>query len=131
MKLLLDTPVLLWWLNGSSKLGKRARAAIANPQSAVWVSAAVVWEIVIKDALGRLAMAEPLDVCLPRELEQLDFQRLPVSMAHALAVRSLADHHADPFDRMLVAQATADGLVLVTADPVFRAYGVETLDARR
>jgi PIN domain nuclease of toxin-antitoxin system len=129
MTLLLDTHTFLWWLEGSRKLGRRARATI-GAESAVWVSAATAWEIAIKMALGRLALRESPETCLPREILRSGFQTLAISVAHALAVRTLPMHHADPFDRMLVAQAEAERMTLVTADTIFERYGVLTLDAR-
>ena len=129
MNLLLDTHALLWWLDGSPKLGRRAHDLIANPRSSVWVSAATAWEIAIKVALKRLTMREPPEVSLPREMEALGFHALPVSVPHALGVRTLPGHHADPFDRLLVAQAQMEALTIVTADDVFARYGVPVIDA--
>ena len=129
MRLLLDTQALLWWLDDNPKLGRAAHGAIANPASAVWISAVAAWEIVIKMIVGRLAIKKPAEICIPREMERLAFQPLPISIAHALAVRSLPRHHADPFDRMLIAQAKSDGLTVVTSDPVFGRYDVDILDA--
>ncbi|MFI5178522.1 MAG: type II toxin-antitoxin system VapC family toxin [Vicinamibacterales bacterium] len=131
MNLLLDTHAFLWWLEGHRKLGRRARTAIEQAEAGVWISAASAWEIAIKVGLGRLELDEPPEACLPREMERSGFQPLAVSVAHALAVRALPPHHADPFDRLLVVQAEAEGLTLVTADAVFGRYGVPTLDARR
>jgi PIN domain nuclease of toxin-antitoxin system len=130
MTLLLDTHTFLWWLEGSRKLGRRARRTIGAAESAVWVSAATAWEIAIKTALGRLTLSEAPETCLPREILRSGFQPLAISIGHALAVRALPPHHADPFDRLLVAQAEAEGMTLVTADTVFERYGVPTLDAR-
>lgn len=129
MRLLLDTQALLWWLDGNRKLGRTAHAAIANPATTVWISAVVAWEIVIKVMTGRLTIKEPPEICIPREMERLAFQPLSVSMTHALAVRALPRHHRDPFDRMLVAQATSEGLTVVTSDAIFRRYDVPILDA--
>jgi PIN domain nuclease of toxin-antitoxin system len=131
VNLLLDTHALLWWLTDSRKLGRRARAAIAGSANTVWVSAASAWEIAIKTALGRLEFKEPPEVCLPRELARNDFHELPVALDHALAVGTLPLHHTDPFDRLLIAQARAQALTLVTADSVFERYDVRTLDAGR
>lgn len=130
MTLLLDTHVLLWWLQDSRRLGKRARAAIEQPGSLVFVSAASAWEIAIKMALGRLDLGEPPEVCLPRELERSAFEPLAVTVEHAAAVAGLPALHSDPFDRLLVAQARAEGLQLVTGDDAIRRYQVRTLDAR-
>jgi PIN domain nuclease of toxin-antitoxin system len=129
VRLLLDTHALLWWLADNRKLGPRARAAIADPRSTIWVSAASAWEIAIKAALGRLDLAEPAEVCLPREIERNHFTPLPVTVGHALAVAGLPSHHSDPFDRILVAQAQLENLTIVTADKAFARYDVHTRDA--
>jgi PIN domain nuclease of toxin-antitoxin system len=128
MTLLLDTHAFLWWLEGSRKLGRRARRAIESGEI-VWVSAASAWEIAIKTAIGRVDLDGPPGVVLPREIERSGFQPLAVSVAHALAAGALPPHHADPFDRMLIAQADAEDVTLVTADEVFEHYGISTLDA--
>jgi PIN domain nuclease of toxin-antitoxin system len=130
MTLLLDTHPFLWWLDGSRKLGRRARRSIEAAEASVWVSAATAWEIAIKVGSGRLSLDEPPDVCLPREIERSRFQPLAITVAHALAAGTLPPHHADPFDRVLVAQAEAEGLILVTADTIFERYDIRTLDAR-
>ncbi len=131
MRLLLDTHVLLWWLAASEKLGKQARSHIAEPESEVWVSAATAWEISIKVSLGRLHLEEPPEVCLPREMKLHRFRPLPIEHAHALAIRGLPAYHADPFDRMLVAQAQVENLTIVTADSIIARYGIAIVDARR
>jgi PIN domain nuclease of toxin-antitoxin system len=131
MRLLLDTHALLWWLKGSSRLGKLARAAISRDDARVWVSAGTAWEIAIKVALGRLDLGEPPEVCIPRECDRGGFEFLAISVGHALAVRTLPEHHADPFDRLLIAQADLEALTIVTADPLFRRYQVPVIDASR
>jgi len=112
-------------------LGAATRALIVNTTTLVWGSAATAWEIAIKTALGRLEWDEPPEICLPRELERSAFAQLPVSLAHALAVRALPVHHRDPFDRLLIAQAQLEQLSLVTADPIIARYDVSTIDARQ
>lgn len=104
MKLLIDTHVLLCWLDDPALLSLAARDAIADPANDVQVSAAVVWEIVIKAGLGKLAIPLDLDDVIRRS----GFRYLPVDVAHALAIRNLPNHHRDPFDRMLVAQAVVE-----------------------
>lgn len=123
MKLLLDTPALLWWLGDDPQLGAAARSAIANGGNTVFVSAASAWEIEIKRALGKLRAPDNLAGTLAGER----FLELPVSFAHAAALRGLPALHRDPFDRMLVAQATVERLTIVTADPVFARYQVAVL----
>ena len=129
MSYLLDTHVLLWMLQGSRRLGARTRRTLASPGAANWVSAASAWEISIKSALGRLQIADNLAASLPDVLRRGGFRSLPITTEHALAVRALPPHHADPFDRMLVAQALCENLILVSADEQVAAYPVRRLDA--
>ena len=128
INLLLDTHVLLWWLLDSDKLGRRARVAILRPGAGLFISSASVWEISLKSALGRLKLKEPLEKCLP-DLVASGFRPLPINFEHALAVRDLPPHHADPFDRMLIAQARCEDLTLMTADAAIAVYDVRTIDA--
>lgn len=130
MNLLLDTQALLWWREGSSKLGSRARVTIAKNAAAVRVSAATAWEIAIKVRAGRLRLADPLHVWMPAALERSGFGTLNVTIVHAVTVANLPDHHADPFDRLLIAQAQIEDLTIVTADTAFDDYDVKVLDAR-
>jgi PIN domain nuclease of toxin-antitoxin system len=125
VRLLLDTHVLLWWLANEPTLGQAARSAIAASEGEVFVSAASAWEISIKEALGRLRAPSDLE----RQLELHRFQPLPITIGHAYVAGALPRHHGDPFDRMLVAQAKAEDLVVVTRDPRFDLYGVGTLAA--
>lgn len=130
MTLLLDTQALLWWREGSRRLGPRARAAIEERAVAVFVSAASGWEIAIKLRTGRLRLREPLEVWMPAALESSGFGVLPIAMRHAVAVAGLPDHHADPFDRLLIVQAQIEDLTIVTSDGAFNEYDVRLLDAR-
>jgi PIN domain nuclease of toxin-antitoxin system len=117
--LLLDTHVLLWWSTASRKLRIEARDAIAGAE-VVYVSAASAWEVAIKQALGRLHM----DVTFEEAVTASAFEALPIGFRHAAAAGALPPHHADPFDRMLIAQARVEGFTLVTRDRVFEAYDV-------
>jgi PIN domain nuclease of toxin-antitoxin system len=130
MNLLLDTQALLWWKEGSKRLGSRARRAIESGATTVRVSAVSAWEIAIKSRSGRLKLSEPLAAWMPERLEREGFLMLSVTVAHAVAVGSLPGHHHDPFDRLLIAQARAEDLTLVTADMVLDDYEVTVLDAR-
>ncbi len=123
-RLLLDTQVWLWWQGDDPRLGGATRDAIAGA-SEVRFSAASAWEIEIKVALGKLSMPRGDDIAA--EMDADGFEELPVSVAHARAVRELPLLHRDPFDRMLVAQALAEQLVIVTADPGVRQYPVAVL----
>lgn len=127
MKLLLDTHVLLWWLTDDPRLGPELRSAISDPDALVHVSAATVWEIAIKEALGRI----DLDADLAVEIEAGGFIELPIQARHALAAGRLPRHHGDPFDRMLVAQAREEQLTLVSQDGALAAYDVDLLRGDR
>ena len=116
--------MLLWSLVGDERLGDRAVEVIEDGRNVVYVSAASIWEISIKRSLGKLRV--PDDVLA--EVDAASFTRLPISFEHADAVAALPDLHADPFDRMLVAQASADRLVLMTHDPLVMQYGVDTFE---
>ena len=126
MNLLIDTHVLLWWIQDSKQLGKRARALIRDNATSIWVSSVSIWEISIKTALGKLDQQE-----LNRKLEQNGFRPLSITWDHALAVRDLPLHHRDPFDRILIAQSIVEDLTLMTADAAIQAYDVRTIDAAR
>ena len=122
MRLLLDTHVLLWWLSDNRKLVKNGRDIIANPDNDILVSSASVWEISIKAALGRLDIQlDDLDEAIVRN----GFRPLPIGFRHALTVGRLPNIHRDPFDRMLVAQASVEELRLLTHDRVFERYGLK------
>ena len=124
MRLLLDTHSFLWWLNDDPTLKEAARVSISSPSSTIWVSTASLWEISIKQSLGKLQV--DLSRLIPGILAS-GFIELPISAEHALAAGVLPKHHKDPFDRMLIAQAQVEELTLVTRDSVFGDYGVQTL----
>ena len=127
MNLLLDTHVLLWWLGDVDQLRAPTRRAIADPRNTVYVSAASAWEIAIKVALGKLTVPPDAQRWLPEAVRDSHFSPLPITIEHATGVEHLPRHHADPFDRLLLAQATAEQLTLVTADPLMEPYGVPLL----
>ena len=125
MHLLLDTHALLWWLEDSPRLGPDSRARIADTRSRVFVSAASGWEISIKRAAGKLDAPHDIDGVL----DSLGFERLAMTFRHGERADSLPPLHRDPFDRMLVAQAREERLILVSADARVREYDVESMDA--
>jgi len=129
MRILVDTHCLLWARAAPKRLSRRARTAFLSPRNDLFVSAASVWEIVIKHALGRLELSRPLEEVIPEMIAATQASALPVTQAHAIQVAGLPPHHADPFDRMLVAQAMVEGLTVLTADARFTAYDVEVLRA--
>ncbi|AMV71134.1 type II toxin-antitoxin system VapC family toxin [Desulfuromonas carbonis] len=111
-RFLLDTHVLLWWLDDAPRLGPRCKELIADQRNEVFVSAATTWEISIKKALGKLEAPEDIDSIVEDE----GFSKLPISLYHGQLAGSLPVFHRDPFDRMLIAQAQSEGLTLVTSD---------------
>jgi PIN domain nuclease of toxin-antitoxin system len=113
MKILLDTHVLLWWLEKPRSLTVRAQRAIADRDNTVFVSAASVWEIVIKKSIGKLVISDDLESAIQKN----DFVHLPVTSAHAFGLASLPDFHRDPFDRILVAQSMCEAMTILTRDP--------------
>jgi PIN domain nuclease of toxin-antitoxin system len=124
VRLLLDTHILLWWL-ADEDLSAPAREAIADPANLVAVSAASAWEISIKKALGKLTAPDDLE----QQVREGGFVPLPISPAHGVAAGRLPRHHEDPFDRMLIAQARAERLTIVTRDKRFEDYDVALLTA--
>jgi len=126
MKLLLDTHAFLWFVAGDRRLGARARRLIEAPNAEPLLSVASVWELAIKCSLKRLTLPLPLEDYLAEKLDT-NLALLPIALDHAVAVARLPFHHHDPFDRLLAAQALADGLPVVTRDPAFKKYGVKTV----
>lgn len=122
--MLLDTHAFLWWLSDDRKLSIAARDAIRDPHVIVHVSAASIWEIAIKAKLGRLGVR---DGDLAAEIEANGFAELAITSRHAQSAGALPRHHDDPFDRMLIAQAQMEDLVVVTHDRRFRCYDVQLL----
>ena len=125
-RLLLDTHVLIWWRDSERPaVSAAAYDAIADPASEVFVSVASVWEISIKRALGKLHAPGSLT----QAFGAVGFRELPITAFHAEQAGGLPLYHTDPFDRMLVAQAQAEGLILVTRDANIPRYGIRTLTA--
>ena len=121
MNLLLDTHVALWAITDSPKLPMKAREMIESPKSSVWISAATIWEIAIKHGLGRGDMPVSSQDAL-RYFRDSGYRFLPVEPEHAAAVEDLPIHHADPFDRILVAQALLEPMRLITHNPLVARY---------
>lgn len=119
MRILLDTQLILWWFANSPSLSEQARTLISDPKNTIFVSAVSLWEIWLKESLGKLRL--PSDFESKRAAES--FENLPLTAAQARQVALLLWHHRDPFDRMLVAQAQAEGLIFLTADDAVAAYG--------
>jgi len=127
VKLLLDTHAFLWWLTDDEQLSSRARRAIADGKNEIFFSAASAWEIAIKSRLGRVSLPEDAERYIPEQLDANGFEALPVRLLHALRVASLPDIHRDPFDRLLVAQALVEGLVVLSNDRQLGRYAVRVV----
>ena len=124
MKLLLDTHTLLWWLAGDKQLSPAARWALEDESNPVYVSAASAWEVAAKHRLGKLPKAGPLARDFAGEVVRQGFLELPITLDDGQRAGALAGNHKDPFDRMLVAQAKAHDLALVSNERAFDTYGV-------
>jgi PIN domain nuclease of toxin-antitoxin system len=127
MTYIIDTHVLLWWLFADKRLSRRAEGLLRDPQNQIVVSSATAWEIAIKHRSGRLDSAKHLVASYGAWLVRAGFAELRISSAHAIRAGAWDVEHRDPFDRMLAAQSTLEQLKLVTRDPVFEAFGTETI----
>jgi len=125
VRLLLDSHTLIWWVTGDSALPETARRRIAQSREAVFVSAVSAWEIAIKLSLGRLPSASDLITNFEESLGLDGFLPLPISPQHGIRAGLLPGPHKDPFDRMLIAQAQAENLAIVSNDKVFERYGIK------
>jgi PIN domain nuclease of toxin-antitoxin system len=127
VKYLLDTSVFLWSAGAPEKLNKQATSLLSSISSDLYLSAASSWEIAIKFALGSLPLPKPPSQFIPHAMRTLALRSLDITHFHSLAAGELPQHHRDPFDRMLIAQARAEALVLLTADSALKSYDVELM----
>ena len=126
MNLLLDTHIALWWLGDTPELPDAVREVVQDADNVVYISAATIWEIAIKRALGKLEVGDEYLT----EIAEQGFVELPIRWQHAQRVEALPMLHRDPFDRLLIAQAQTLGLTLVTTDAQIRKYSVSVLPLR-
>lgn len=126
-RLLLDTHTFLWWLAGDAGLSLIARAALEDESNVVFVSAASTWEISTKHRIGKLPDVASIVADLESAIADQGFLPLPISARHGQAAGSLPGPHKDPFDRMLIAQAMLDDMLLVSNEQTFDVYGVRRL----
>jgi PIN domain nuclease of toxin-antitoxin system len=127
MRVLLDTHAFLSWIADDASLSRRARETIASAENDCLLSAASCWEIAIKASLGKLEIDGTVERFVPHHLAVNGFAELPVDVRHAAGVARLPFHHRDPFDRLVVSQALAENLAIISADPIFRRYGVKRI----
>jgi PIN domain nuclease of toxin-antitoxin system len=122
--ILLDTHALLWFLWDDVKLSDRAKSLIEDAENLKLVSITSCWEIAVKVGLGKLDLGEPSGTFLPRELARNNFEMLPITLKHVARIETLPQHHHDPFDRLLAAQAMVENISLASRDEVFDLYDV-------
>jgi PIN domain nuclease of toxin-antitoxin system len=127
VRFLLDTHALIWWVLDSESLGKHARKALSELGNEIFVSPATVWEIATKFRLGKLPQAGPFVNRFDESLVELGFLDLPITIDHAQRAGLLPGNHKDPFDRLLISQAQAENLVLISNEQVFDNYGIRRL----
>jgi PIN domain nuclease of toxin-antitoxin system len=125
MRLLLDTHAFLWWVTDDRRLTAAARGLIGDGANEVFFSVASAWEIVVKSSLGRISLEGNWDAVIAEQVEANAFQVLPIHLRHALTVSGLPDLHRDPFDRMLVAQAVSEELIMLSSDRQLAEYPVQ------
>ena len=125
MRYLLDTHVLIWWFSNPDLLHQNTRKIISDIKNIVYVSSVSTWEIVIKVSLGKLKMPNKIFSLIKEE----NFFELPVLIAHTMELANLHSHHADPFDRLLIAQAKSENLTLITKDKDVKKYDISCLEA--
>lgn len=126
MKILVDTHALIWWFNGADQLSSRAMTILQDSENRILVSAASAWEIAIKTDLGKLDAA-PLLSDLSRQIAEEGFSEEPISIDHAVRAGLLPMHHRDPFDRLLVAQAQALNIPILSADQILDKYDIKRI----
>ena len=127
MNVLLDTCTFLWLITDGPELSDKAREVFSSPDNEIFLSCVSAWEITVKHALGRIHLADPPDVYVPRERERHGIQPLALDEASALHLTKLPPLHKDPFDRMLACQALVHGHVLLTPDDALRQYPVRVI----
>jgi PIN domain nuclease of toxin-antitoxin system len=127
MKVLLDTHVFLWLIIGDERLSKKARKAFLDPQNQIFLSAVSLWEIGIKVSLGKLSLKDGWVKQFEKEMKINTIQVLPIEITHCENISTLPFHHRDPFDRMLISQATVERMAILTADSRFSDYGVKCI----
>jgi len=126
VRVLLDTHVLIWWMENSGRLSKQAARTIANPENQILISAVVGWEVAIKVGVGKMKPSSILDG-LDRALERESFSELPITLDAAVRAGLLPLHHRDPFDRLLIAQAQSLQVSILSSDEVLDLYDVKRL----
>lgn len=127
MKYLLDTHIFLWWVLNHPKLSKNAGEVISNPLNEIFLSAASTWEMMIKSSIGKLSLPNPPEIFVKNQMIQEQMKLLNITVEHTFALAGLPMFHKDPFDRMLIAQAISEEMILITDDELIQMYSVKIL----
>jgi PIN domain nuclease of toxin-antitoxin system len=127
VRLLLDTHAFIWWANNDPLLSTPARIAVGDRANEIFLSSVSTWEMAIKVAIGKLSLSATVPIFVGSQVAQYRFVPLPISYDHTYQVETMTLHHNDPFDRLLIAQAIVENLVIVTCDSKFAPYAIQTL----
>ncbi len=127
MKILLDTHIFLWFVNGDNRLSTEVRNAICDYDNEVYLSIISIWECIVKYKLGKLPLPEPPDIYLPRQRDRHQIINLNLDESSVVQLTKLPSLHRDPFDRMLICQALQHNLSIATADKAIRAYPIKLI----
>ncbi|MDZ8223651.1 MULTISPECIES: type II toxin-antitoxin system VapC family toxin [unclassified Nostoc] len=124
MRLLLDTHTFIWYVTDNSRLSNQVVELINNENNEILLSIASLWEIAIKQNLGKLSFNQPFEIFITQQLNLNDFRLLDIKISHVTVVATLPLHHRDPFDRILIAQSVVENIPLLSADKIFDAYPI-------
>lgn len=124
MRFLIDTHVFLWFINGDTRLSQTVRTAIEEEENEVLLSIVSVWEIAIKNSVGKLSLAKPFAELIPEQIVENELELVPIQMDELKVVATLPLYHRDPFDRLLIAQAMTQDVAIASDDASFAQYGV-------
>jgi PIN domain nuclease of toxin-antitoxin system len=124
MKILIDTHIFLWFINNDPQLNSTAKTLLESDVELL-LSVASLWEIAIKVSTGKMTLPKPFEIFIPEQLQQNEIAILPIEMDHLTYITTLAFHHRDPFDRLLIAQSIVEGISIVSMDAVFDLYKVD------
>lgn len=127
MRVLIDTHILLWFINNDPKLGQKTKALLQSDID-VAVSIASLWEIAIKVSIGKLRLPSSIEELFPQQLTLNQIDLLPIEVRHLQALSKLPFHHRDPFDRLIISQSLVDNIGLVSVDKTFATYGVTLVE---
>lgn len=127
MRILIDTSTFLWFIGGSRKLSKKAIEIIENFDNELVMSVASLWEIAIKDSIGKLELSEPFEQLIPKEINKNEIEILQIELPHLYEMMKLPLYHKDPFDRLIIAQGIIEQLPVIACDKAFKSYNIDII----